>query len=536
MSQSRFEFPLVLICAFIFSASVSAMEGPSIDGRVLNSATNEGVPQADIAIACLADGQRTPCQNVTGKTDADGTFHLSVRNPGRYRIKASANGLVTTRLSQMEVSIGFDSALGNAQLILAPESTITGRVLDESGQPKPGVNVEAWRVSASVVPAQIASVAKATTNDAGAFSLHGLSAGTYYVATSLSHDDKIYAPSATGLDQAVPIHLDIGQNFSGVEIHLRPVSYFKLQGRAQMDTMGASSDAPKLRLSARDSSGVLLRARDIPLAADGTFQTEVLPGTYTFLLTGTLTAAQKSAAHLLAKQDIEVNGKDLLGLALLIPPPITVNGRVVLDNNGEQTNVAKGRVTIRPVEPSAPGISQAADIRPDGTFVFTNCDPSNYVVRVSPPSGTYVKSIVFNQQEITAQMLDLSRGSGGDLAVTLRPGPASLSGTVSDSGAAGTLFDIALIPGNWAPNGIAPVRHLATRNGRFSVNDLVPGHYTLVATTGTENILWENASFVHNMESQGVGLDLAENDKKSVSVPFVPFAAIDQLRSRLGLD
>ena len=76
------------------------MDGPSIDGRVVNSATNEGVPEADLSVTCLADGQRTPCQPVNGKTQPDGTFHLTVRYSGRYRLRASATGLVTTRSSK----------------------------------------------------------------------------------------------------------------------------------------------------------------------------------------------------------------------------------------------------------------------------------------------------------------------------------------------------------------------------------------------------------------------------------------------------
>ena len=175
----------------------------------------------------------------------------------------------------------------NAVLTLAPQSTINGRVLDEKDQPKAGFTVEAFRISAAVAPAQLASIAKATTNESGVYSIHGLISGNYYVATSLPHEDKtdsnqpyiLYSPSATGLDQAASAHLDTGQTLSDVDIHLRPITYFKLQGRAQMDTMGASSDLPKLRLSARDTSGVLLRARDIhspPMAVSNRSPTRLL--------------------------------------------------------------------------------------------------------------------------------------------------------------------------------------------------------------------------------------------------------------------
>jgi hypothetical protein len=315
-----------------------------------------------------------------------------------------------------------------------------------------------------------------------------------------------------------------------------------------METFSTSiASQPQLHLDARDHSGVLLPARDIPLSPDGTFQTEVLAGAYSLRLTGALLASQSKSpqrsvgpgARLLAKQDIEVSAKDLLGVIVLIPPPITVTGHAVLEGTTE-TNVAKGRVTIRPVESFASGGAQAVDIQPDGTFVLTDCDPAHYAVRVFAPSGTYVKSVVFNQQDITSQLMDLSKGSGGDLRVIVRRGPASVTGTVPESSSgtseARTSFDIALIPELWDTYGLSPVRHAASSNGRFSVGNLPPGHYSVIATTGTDGSLWQNAAFVHEMQARGVGVDLAENDQKQLTVPYVTFEEIGQIQSRLGID
>jgi len=525
----------------------------SIEGHVVNSETNQLVPQADLVLTCLTNTKRSPCKDSSGKASGEGAFQFSFRDDGTYRLQASAAGLVATRSSQIEVTFNSRysaSDLKDVTLKLAPESTVTGKVLDESGQPKPGTSVEALRISAG---GDLKSVSKAVTNQEGVYLLRSLMAGNYYVATALQHEDKndavhaylYYAPNAMGLDQASVTHIETGQNYSDVEIHLRPVVYFKLQGRAQMDTANSvASDKPQLHLAARDGSGVTLPAREILLNPDGNFQTEVLPGAYTLLLTGAQSTSQPgnpqkpqkplTLVHLLAKQDIEVTAKDLLGIALLIPPPITVTGHAVLESTTE-TKVANGVINLRPAEAFASGLTQMAHFNPDGSFTVTDCDPAKYLVRVFPPAGTYVKSIVFNQQDITTELLDLSKGSGGDLTVTIRPGAATLTGTVSSSESQ-TLFDVALIPDSWLPNGLTPVRHAATKDGRFTFSNVHPGRYTAVATTGVDNKFWEMAPFLREIAAHGVPVDLVENDQKQINVPYVTFAEIDILRSRLGLD
>ena len=428
-------------------------------------------------------------------------------------------------------------------------------MLDETGQPKPAVAVEAFRVVPYTAGSNIRSVSKSTTNQDGAFVLHSLMAGNYYIATPLHHGDEndptrpylFFAPSAPGFDQATVVHVDTGQNYSDVEIHLRPISYFKIQGRAQTETISSvPSDKPRLLLDARDASGVSAPGREIVLNPDGTFQAEVLPGAYTLTLEGALALSQpansrKASAsqfHILAKQDIEVTAKDLFGVTVLIPPPITITGHATLEGTTESI-VGKGRVLIRPAEPFSKAASQSAEIQPDGTFTFTNCDPVKYSIRVFPPSGTYVQSIVFNQQDVGNQFMDLSKGSGGELTVTVRKGLASITGSVADASSSSegsTLFDIAFIPDVWLPNGLAFVHHVQSKDARFSAANLPPGHYTAIATTGVDSRSWDIPSFVHALAERGIGIDVAENDQKSLTVPFVTFAEINDLRTRLRLD
>jgi hypothetical protein len=196
---------------------------------------------------------------------------------------------------------------------------------------------------------------------------------------------------------------------------------------------------------------------------------------------------------------------------------------------------------MRPVETAAVGVSQIAEIQPDGTFTFTNCDPASYAVRFFPPSGTYIKAILFNNQDVNTQLMDLSRGTGGQMTLVVRPNPASLSGTIIDSAPADASgaqqsFDVALISDLWTENGIVPIRHAHSKDGRFTATGIPPGRYTALATTAIDIHLWEIATFVREMQSRGVGIDLAESDQKQVAVPYLSLADVDQIQSRLGIN
>ena len=112
-----------------------------------------------------------------------------------------------------------------------------------------------------------------------------------------------------------------------------------------------AGDPPRLEVDARDSSGITMPGREILLDRDGRFQTDVLPGLYTLRLTGALSTPlpnnsdkpPSTMLHLLAKQDVEVNGKDIYGITLLIPPPITITGRAYMEDATE-TKVSQGHV------------------------------------------------------------------------------------------------------------------------------------------------------------------------------------------------
>jgi hypothetical protein len=550
-----------LICGgVLFSYASWAL---SIEGRVVNSVTNDPVPNAELTLACIKSakkdlsGYERACRDKSAKATEEGTFSFDYLLPVKYLLTAGGvSGLVSTRLSQREIKIEFRKDKAEILLKLEPESIISGRVLNEEGQPKADVPVVALRRVPSGATSVLSAVAKAVSDKAGVYEFRRLGPGDYYVATAVMKPNPlipktingqaldafiIYAPGAISLEEAVATHLAVGQTASGFDLHLRSLIIYRIQGRAQMETAGqVVSGNLELHLDERNDSGVTTPGKEILMDSDGRFEANVLPGAYTLRLIGTTTidtpphskTPPVPMVHLLAKQDIEISGKDQYGILLLIPPPFTITGRIHLEGTPED-KLEKGDVSLRPLDLVGASACQSTENPVDGSFSMTNCDPASYAVRYSPPAGTYVKSISFNEQDAMTHLIDLSRCSGGELKIVVRPGAASVSATVQDTSQ--QLLDVVLIPDGWTENELVPVIHTEAKEGKYTAAGLTPGSYTAIATAGVAREYWQNARFVHEMQERGVGFQLAENEQKSLVTPLLSEDELREVEIRIGI-
>ena len=277
----RLQSALALLCVLLFAPPAFAV---FLDGRVINIETGEPVPAADVTATCLTENPRLRgyCKDQSLKTTAEGTFRFDLRLNVKYILATTgAPGLVPTKLSKIEIDFTRRySPMGSIVLKLTPEATITGKVLDEKGEPKADVEVLAVRQIVAAATAEVVPVSKALSNEKGVYVLHSLAPGNYYVSTPIQHEDKndtvhpylFFAPDCLSLDQASLTHVDAGQSYSDIDLHLHPLQFYRLQGRAQMETAGSiASDPPRLEVDARDSSGIAMPGREILLDRDGRF-------------------------------------------------------------------------------------------------------------------------------------------------------------------------------------------------------------------------------------------------------------------------
>jgi hypothetical protein len=547
---------LWLVASLLLAHNVKA----SISGHVVNMVTHEPIPNADVTLTCVEPVRRNSiCKTSSTTTSDDGTFKVNLYDEGKYVLSADASGMAQTRDSSAEVIINFRKRLYDfsGDLKLAPESTIAGKVVDLEKNPRPGIEVIAWRQYTTGHFTRLRMASKAVSDDAGNYVLRKLAPGNYYVATALRKPGTpapkrgqdvegflIYAPSAFSLSEAKVIHLDVGQSTDKIELGLRPFLTYHLEGRAQMESIGPTiSGDLSLYLDPRDQNGVTAPGRELELHPGGKFEANLLPGLYTLRLVGitvpNTTAKAKEPQpmllHLLAKQEIEISGKDAYGIMLLISPPYTIDGHVSVDGQPNET-VKGGEVKLEAVDPIAPAGSVVGQIQADGNFSLSSADAVTYAIRCVPPAGMYVKSAELNGQDALAHYLELGSGVGGGLKILLRPGAASVSVSKAPESKA---TDVVLIPDVWIDSNLTPVVHLVSRGKAFTASGLTPGGYTAVATAGldaqTYGQAWANDIFVQEMRSRGTTFSLGEGEQKVISPPEFNRDEIDGIEFRLGI-
>lgn len=153
-----------LTAALVLLGAVALQGQTPVLGRVVAAAGGSPIPNARVTIE--ASGGRT-----TILTGPDGRFIFTPPFRGPYNLAAEKPGFVRTFLSGIA---------GDAEVKLAKAGVITGRVVDDAGEPIIGATVEADDVGDSY-----RTRATGQTDDLGEFRLAGLAQGHFAVVVTL---------------------------------------------------------------------------------------------------------------------------------------------------------------------------------------------------------------------------------------------------------------------------------------------------------------------------------------------------------------
>ncbi|PYR26252.1 MAG: hypothetical protein DMF98_09555 [Acidobacteria bacterium] len=179
-----------LVALFIGQAAAPAATGV-ITGRVTAEGTN--APVAGARVVVMTAGRRAgpmgPPPQAT--TDQDGRFAFDKLAPGEYGLNVQKTGFAPTNES-MTRQRTFTVAAGQTlavDLHLQRGGVITGRVLDERGEPMTDVRIMAMRrmpvpINAGPGPQFLTAPMQwpQQTNDLGEFRVAGLAPGEYVIA------------------------------------------------------------------------------------------------------------------------------------------------------------------------------------------------------------------------------------------------------------------------------------------------------------------------------------------------------------------
>jgi hypothetical protein len=477
------------------------------------------------------------------RTNEDGNFEFTGLAAGKYRLLAWPDPMNARYQSPTEDAplrtFGKPFDLADGQKLEVPKirlpraSVMTGRVLDEFGEPAAHIQVNAVRQNDVGEPTRVQSD---NTDDLGRFRLFGLLPGVYFVQAEpqdFIHPDAktsvrllpTYLPSASTLAEATAIRLAAGQEVGELEIRLLRGRTFRVSGVITTSKGQAFSRTNGDVSLAESTTGGGMSSRGVELKEDGTFEVNgVRPGVYSL-------EVQPSLRHpdLDAPADIEyatvpivVGNEDVDGLTVVTRPGVSVPGEVVFDEApaGEPPPL---EVSAMPAGESIMMFSfSRARVAPDGTFLLKGLHRPVYV-RVAPPGGYYLASITFEGQDITDTPTEFRAGTPGKLVVTLTRRASSLSGEVQDSSAPVSSLVLAFGEDRalWTHHATTTKWTQSDEAGKYTVSGLRPGNYLVVAlppSSGSSMMNNTNTGYWESLAKQATPVTIGDDERKVLNL------------------
>jgi protocatechuate 3,4-dioxygenase beta subunit len=513
----------------------------SIEGQVLNAKGGAPLKRANVQLNMINPGNG---MNMGGRgpapvrkaveTDEQGRFSFAALDAGKYRLSVDRQGFLHQNYGARKYSgSGTPVLVSEGQNVkdivfqMSPQAVITGKVLDEDGEPVANVQVRALRNLYRNGKRQWSQVGNATTSDIGEFRLPNLEPGRYLVSSNPRNvgmqprrlqseeplpaaPDVVYAatfyPSTTSATTAVPVDVADGE-IHGIDIRLVKTRVYRVRGKV----VGATSDRNVMvSLSLKDVPGNALMGP--ANGTEGQFEIRnVPPGSYI-----ATAQARGRGQDAIAIQPVDVTGNHVDGIVLTMETGKDVQGTVKVVDATTPPDLKNLSVMLRPVglQPlGAPGRSRVGD---DLKFTLKGVPPVHQAVNVAGLCDTcYVKSIQFGGRDVTDEGLEMT--SGATLEVVISAAAAQVDAVVLDKdGKAAWNATVAIAP----KEGNVMVR-TADENGILSLHGLKPGDYKLYAWEDVEQGAPMDPDFLKQYEGQAKSLKLDASAHEAVQLKAI---------------
>jgi len=473
-------------------------------------------------------------------TDLSGRFRIDNVTPGSYAIFATAQGYIAKIPDDSldpppdnAVSVSDGQAVKDFPLRLVPFGAISGRVLDENGDPIPGAAVEALRYAYSRYRKVWRTVQTATTNDRGEYRLFNLAPGRWYLEVTRYlgippvpgrvHSTVVeegypatFYPGVTQPSAAGAIEVAPNTDLREVDFRLHRTRVYHLRG----------TSAPGASVYAYRCAEDRVSFASLKTSPSGAFDFKGLaPGCY--WLASELAGQPKLVSQ--ARQ-LNITDCDIDDVTFRLEPAFSIQGTILVEE-GSMDKLRSARIVLEPTGGIATGSNGA--IGGDGAFTLTNVAPAAYLIRVDHASGLYLKTVRFGNLDISADCrLDATPGAG-PLTMILRGDSGQLSG-------------VARPAVNWLPLRItvAPDSPLAARldllhtvwpesDGTFHIEGLAPGAYKIFAWQTDDESLTESSELRALLAAKASSITVNASARTTTEVQTITAAEIEEARGRL---
>src|SRR5882757_1953213 len=178
-------FPLMVCALSILSQAQNATSGATatVTGMVVREPGSQPLKKV---LLHLTGEDQAQGGNYTADTDSDGRFHFEKVQPGRYRLLLEKTGFHQVNFHGRAtegsiVTVQPGQEMNDLLFQMQPSAVVTGRVVDEDGDPLANFGVSLLRKRPGK-DREPEGVRNDRTNDLGEYRFGGLFPGQYFVA------------------------------------------------------------------------------------------------------------------------------------------------------------------------------------------------------------------------------------------------------------------------------------------------------------------------------------------------------------------
>jgi protocatechuate 3,4-dioxygenase beta subunit len=563
----------VLLPAILFSAALpqTTRDNPaSIEGIVVRAGTNtpiagatveltgiearsvEGSSKASpglISVSVLETESNGRVVSYLATTGQDGRFTIENIRPGEnYQLVAinfpdflpAQYGQRVPAVPGRPIALASNQQLKDVRIEMTPGGTISGRVVDQDGQPVRNVTVElrrpwyleGWRllIDWRQTIGRVQGVAKtslggmARTNGRGEFFFATLAPAQYYLRSSFS-------PEST----ATPINLHAGGNVTDIQLTVSEPRRHRIRGEVVDSRTGLPvrvaqinalrHDAVPLYQSTRAGTGAVRNgAFDITVPDSGSYILEVAT-------IGNATASMRG------RKVIDVD-TDLRDLHIEIAPTFDMPGTLNIEGKAPVLNTRETGIslTLYPLSADAP-MGRSINLPISGAFTVEDVTAGDFRVEILPiltvpPSAlvssslqnAYVKSIRLGSKDVLNGGLHVEAATKDTLQVIISMNGGTVQGRVIDTNGKAVSNARAVLVPDAARRARGDLYKNAStdESGRFHLTGIAPGSYKLFAWERVEEGAWQDPQYIKLFEERGTSVQVRDNQQATIETKLIP--------------
>jgi len=508
----------------------------AIRGRVVRADTGEPLRRVQIRIdEWSAKDQSGPASTLT---DAQGRYELTQLPAGTYLLKATRGGYVDMGYGQRRpfergrpIEVAEGAVLERIDFAMALGGVVTGRVVDEMGEPVAQASVSLARRRYVDGERQLVGLNWTSTDDRGDFRIFGVPPGEYLMVAKFEMmefgaRDRVryvptYYPGTPTASDAQRVTVAGGQEASGIVISLARAATTSIRGSVRAS--GQTPAGPFTFITAREIGGPRAYGQTAmaTAASDGSFNIAgLLPGTY-------LVEARSMSEKEFASREVVVNGSDVTGITLVLSEGVTARGRIVFDTGTPPEDLRPSGLFVVPTlldhqSGGGMGTSGAPPVaHDDWSFELHGLRGRGFIRAGTPTDDWQLKRVRREGVDVTDMPLDFSSDID-NIEIQLTNRVTTVSGSVSDDrntvALDGTVIVFADDDGKWGPHSRFIESARPDQHGQFKIRGLPPGKYVAVAVEYLEPGDERDPDLLAEWRRHGTSLTLSEGETRTLNL------------------